>query len=147
MSNPSIEKIWISDRLSNVPEMNAGCWNLGGHHIPLHGRLITMASTINYVLRTPESKNDATIASSIKPGWPTIDSHKRDEWNKYIYPHVNTTISPEEMLNKLYPAHATSPSLAAVPKMTKTKENPTSTYCTYLNELSAEFHHSSCSYS
>jgi hypothetical protein len=73
---------------------------------------------------------------------PTVDGCNRDKWDSHIHPDANTTLDPEEMLQKLCPPDRRGhlPSLAP-PTMRKRGTRANSTYCDYLNKLSALFKH------
>jgi len=76
---------------------------------------------------------------------PPIDSHN-EEWQKDIYPHINTQITCQEMLQRLCPVYDTSNRLAPPPPEMNSTESGKSTYCDYLNQLSSVFQNDNSSY-
>jgi hypothetical protein len=76
---------------------------------------------------------------------PPIDSHN-EEWQKDIYPHINTQITCQEMLQKLCPTYKPSQGLALPPPKMNRTENGKSAYCDYLNRLSSLFQTENSSY-
>jgi hypothetical protein len=77
----------------------------------------------------------------------TVDGCTRVNWDSHIHPDANTTLDPEEMLQKLCPPDRRShlPSLVP-PTMRKRGTRGNSTYCDYLNKLSAKFKDPKCVY-
>jgi hypothetical protein len=72
------------------------------------------------------------------PSQPTV-TNIRKEWSWFISSRTDTDIDLKQILEKLRPSNLGDIPERKIPKMKKTRSKKNSTYCSYLNRLSAAF--------
>jgi hypothetical protein len=90
---------------------------------------------------TPDAPSQPPVerSSPLESVWPPIRDGDRKERSLFIYPRTNKEIHSLEMLEKLRRYDLGRIPEIEIPEMKKTLRNQQSTYCDYLNRLSAAF--------